>query len=197
MAISWEPFTYYWPTQSINWPTRILLNYNAIHDDGMEALLALTHWGRKKMAAIFPDDIFKCIFLIENVWISIKSSLRFVPKGPINTIPALLQIMAWHRPGDKPLSEPMMVSVLKHIYVTRPQWVKPATGGFPSHRGTSNVEFWQFYCCQPGQNVEHTIELNVIWDAMTLMWRHCNHQVLDQSINNDLAANHWIEPLVY
>ena len=32
--------------------------------------------------------------------------------------------MAWSRPGDKPLSEPMMVSLLTHICVTRPQWVK-------------------------------------------------------------------------
>ena len=32
--------------------------------------------------------------------------------------------MAWHRPGDKPLSEPMMVCLLTHICVTRPQWVK-------------------------------------------------------------------------
>ena len=39
---------------------------------------------------------------------SIKISLKFVPKGPIRTIPALFQIMAWRRPGDKPLSEPMM-----------------------------------------------------------------------------------------
>ena len=30
------------------------------------------------MAAIFPDDIFKCIFLDENVYISIKMSLMFV-----------------------------------------------------------------------------------------------------------------------
>ena len=70
----------------------------------------------------FPDDIFRCIFLNENVQISIKISLKFVPKGPINNIPALVQIMAWHRPGDKPLSEPMMVSLLTHICVTRPQW---------------------------------------------------------------------------
>ena len=72
----------------------------------------------------FPDDIFKCIFLNENVMLSIKFSLRFVPKGPINNIPALVEIMAWRRPGDKPLSEPMMVSLLTHICVTRPQWVK-------------------------------------------------------------------------
>ena len=57
----------------------------------------------------FPDDIFKCIFLNENVWISIKVSLKFVPRGPINKILALVQIMAWRRPDDKPLPEPMMV----------------------------------------------------------------------------------------
>ena len=72
----------------------------------------------------FPDDIFKRIFLNKNVWILIKISLKFVPKGPINNIKALVQIMAWHRPGDKPLSEPMMVKLLTHICVTWPQWVK-------------------------------------------------------------------------
>ena len=70
----------------------------------------------------FPDDIFKCIFLNDNVQISLKISLKFVPKGPINNIPSLVQIMAWRRAGDKPLSEPMMVSLLTHICVTRPQW---------------------------------------------------------------------------
>ena len=71
----------------------------------------------------FPDDIFKCIFLNENVDISIKISLKFVPKCPINNISSLVQIMAWRRPGDKPLSEPVMASLLTHICVTRPQWV--------------------------------------------------------------------------
>ena len=71
-----------------------------------------------------PDDIFECIFLKENVWIPIKISLKFVPKSPINNIPALAQIMAWGRPGDKPLSEPMLVRLPTHICVTRPQWVK-------------------------------------------------------------------------
>ena len=72
----------------------------------------------------FADDTFKRNFLNENVRISIAISLRFVPKGPINNIPALVQIMAWRRSGDKPLSEPMMVSLLTHICVTQPQWIK-------------------------------------------------------------------------
>ena len=71
----------------------------------------------------FADDTFKRVFLNENAVISIEISMKFVPKGPINNNPALVQIMAWRRSGDKPLSEPMMVSLLTHICVTRPQWV--------------------------------------------------------------------------
>ena len=73
----------------------------------------------------FADDIFKCIFLNENEWILPRISLKFVPRVRINNIPALVHIMAWRRPGGKPLSEPMMVSLLTHICVTRPQWVNP------------------------------------------------------------------------
>ena len=72
----------------------------------------------------FADDILKCIFLNENYGIPCKISKKFVPKGSINNIPALVQIMAWCRPGDKPLSEPMMVSLTTHICVTLPQWIK-------------------------------------------------------------------------
>ena len=71
----------------------------------------------------FADDVFLCNFLNENAWIPIKISLTFVPKGPINNIPALVQIMAWRRTSDKPLSEPMMVRLLTHICVIQPQWV--------------------------------------------------------------------------
>ena len=72
----------------------------------------------------FADNPFKRIFLNDTLTIAIKISLNFVPKGPIENIPALVQIRAWRRRGDKPLSEPMMVSLLTHICVTQPQWVK-------------------------------------------------------------------------
>ena len=62
--------------------------------------------------------------------ISIKISLTFVSKGPINSVPLLVQKMAWHRPGDKPLSEPILVS----LCVTRPQWVNTV--------GTDVVALW-------------------------------------------------------
>ena len=76
----------------------------------------------------FPDDNFKRIFFNEDVKIPIRISLKFVPKGPIDNIPSLVQIMAWRRAGHKPLFEPKMVNLLKHICVTRPQWVKHLFG---------------------------------------------------------------------
>ena len=69
----------------------------------------------------FADDIFKCIFLNENVWTSLKISLKCFLKGPINNISSLVQIMAWRRPGDKPLSEQLIASLPTHICMTRPQ----------------------------------------------------------------------------
>ena len=92
----------------------------------------------RKNGSHFPDGSFKCIYLNENVWISITISLKFVPNGPIDNIEALVQIMAWRRPGDKPLSEPMMVRLSTHICVTWPQWVKSISGipfWTPHHKG--------------------------------------------------------------
>ena len=64
----------------------------------------------------FADDTFKRIFLNENFRISIKISMKFVPKGSIYATSASVQIMAWRRPGDKSLSEST------HLFVSRPQW---------------------------------------------------------------------------
>ena len=60
------------------------------------------------MVAILADDSFKCIFLNAKDKIPIRISFKFVPRSLIDNIPALFQIMAWRRPGDKPLSEPML-----------------------------------------------------------------------------------------
>ena len=85
-------------------------------DVGMASNQLFNTLRRRQKGRHFPD-----------IWIafsSMKLSLKFVHKVGINNIPGLVQIMAWHRPGDKPLSEPVIVSLLMHICVTRPQWVK-------------------------------------------------------------------------
>ena len=76
-----------------------------------------------KMAAILADNIFKRIFLNENDKILIQISLKFVPKGPIDNNPALVQIMAWRQIGDKPLFEPKLwLDSLMHACSTRERW---------------------------------------------------------------------------
>ena len=58
----------------------------------------LTHWGRDNIAAISQTTLSNGFSLNKNVWISIKISLKFVPQGQIDNIPALVLIMAWHQP---------------------------------------------------------------------------------------------------
>ena len=101
----------------------------------------------------FADNIFKFIFLYENCWIWFKILLTKHNKW------ALVQIMAWHLTGDKPLSEPTMFNLLIHICVTWPQWVKPSpkrwfmNGMFSRNMSTfiqsaEVAEFWPLleYC---------------------------------------------------
>ena len=68
----------------------------------------LTHLPLDKMADTFADNIFKHIFLNENVRILIKISLRFVPRGSNDNKSALAQVMSWRRTGAKPLPEQML-----------------------------------------------------------------------------------------
>ena len=118
----------------------------------------------------FTDDIFKRIFFNESVWISIKSSLKFVPKGPINNIPALVQIMAWRHSGDKPLSEPMVVSLPTHICVTRPQWVNKYV-----QQNSDNQ--WALTLC-----------------LMFLIIRNCFNNMLEDTVSNTLVWSSCYQP---
>ena len=121
----------------------------------------------------FPDDIFKFIFLNENGRISIKISLKFVPKVPINNILALVQIMAWRRQGDKPLSEPMA-----HICVTRPQWVKHKLSflnrtNVTSRKHTSYNPYRLALSPRPvlrAQHVHFSWQYICIWSSSTDSW---------------------------
>ena len=122
----------------------------------------------------FADDIFKRIFENENVWISHGISLKFIPKVRINNIPALVQIMAWRRQGDKPLSEPMLVSLTTHICVIRPQWVKLSGRCFSYRDGgmLSNQSEW---------NIESS--LNVWYEVQNLTHGWILHPIKVKKIN--------------
>ena len=65
-----------------------------------------------QMAVILADDIFKWIFLNEYGRIPIQISLKFVPGSPVDKKPALVQVMAWRRTGDKPLPQLMLTQFI-------------------------------------------------------------------------------------
>ena len=93
-----------------NWKQKLILLYTCLFliSNKSMPMQYINTWSPRQNGHHVPDDISECIFSNDYIWIAIKIwLLKFAPEGPIN-IPALLQIMAWRRPGDKPLSEPMM-----------------------------------------------------------------------------------------
>ena len=100
------------------------------------SLHTLTHWGRDKMAAISQTTLSNSFSWMKIFEFRLDFHWSFIPTVQLIFIPALVLIMAWRRPGDKPLFEPMMVTSPKHICVSRPQWVNCCNI-------TSLLEKWQ------------------------------------------------------
>ena len=80
----------------------------------------LRHGGQDKMAAIFQATFLTRYSWMEMYAVRSKFHWSLFLGGPINNNLALVGIMDWRRPGDKPLTESMMFSLLRHICVTRP-----------------------------------------------------------------------------
>ena len=147
----------------------------------------------RKNGRHFADDIFRCIFVNEKFCILIKISLNFVPTGPIDNISALVQIMAWRCPGAKPLSEPMMVSLLTHICVTRPQWVilnclilsvqplKPLACWMISSERLIGLPFLIGFTCYKRRIM--------IWTYDFMLWTHCG---LMMPYGDTDLGQHWL-----
>ena len=64
----------------------------------------------RQNGCLFADDVYKYILLNENVWISIKISVKFAPKDPLG-LDKLNNIGSGNGlvpSGNKPLPEPML-----------------------------------------------------------------------------------------
>ena len=72
----------------------------------------------------FADNIFWCIFVNEMFHVLIKISLKFVSRNPIDNKPALVQVMAWRRLGNKPLSGPMLTQFTDAYMQHYGRWFK-------------------------------------------------------------------------
>ena len=113
----WSSLVQVMKHQAITWTSFTLFAFGPLRTQ-------LTHWGRDKMAAVSQTTHSNAFSWMKMLEFRLRFHWSLFLRVQINNNPALVQIMAWRRPGDKPLSEPMMVSLLTHICVTRPQWVK-------------------------------------------------------------------------
>ena len=123
-----------------------------------------------------PDDISICIFLNENCCTFIKTLLKFVPTGQSNNIPALAQIMACRLVGAKPLSEPVVFSLLTHICVTRPQWVNsinPREIGLGSKINIARIICWALLSSCEGKK---KTSLEIVQNWFRQMFGAIGHQ---------------------
>ena len=144
----------------------------------------------------FADDTFKRIFMNGNVRISINISLKFVPKGLINNVPALVYIMAWRRLDGKPLSEPMMVISLAHICVTRPQWVNRTSSAWCLNckirsyfvwkidfSGQSALHGEQAWCRRRSMNSNWCTGINTLQELLVSSLACCSYSGLNPLCN--------------
>ena len=75
----------------------------------------------KKNEWLFAGDIFKYIFVNENVCILIKISQNFVPEDPVVISRNWFRLIAWCLLGAMPLPEPILTNLNKTYGVSRPQ----------------------------------------------------------------------------
>ena len=129
----------------------------------------------RKNGRHFADDLFKCIFLDENVRNSIEISLKFLPNGPNNNIPALVQVMVWRRPRDKPLSRFLSLARSSSSSHIEPVWriyMRLWTGSsLLLHDWSPMRNQWRWYRLIAWALFKKTLNLNqntklpIQWDA--------------------------------
>ena len=124
----------------------------------------LTYWGRDKIYAIWQTTFSIVSFFNKNVWILLKVSLKFVPKVHINSIPALVQIIACHLPFGAYQATSHYLNQWRLVYgriyaslglneltqcngdafvITESLWPSAVIDRFPSQNATSSLIFME------------------------------------------------------
>ena len=128
------------------------------------------------------DAISLTIFSSAYSWMKrFEFWLKFHWSGPINNIPALVQIMAWCHPGNKPLSEPMMwliywcicaSVVLNELICEEIIWL---------NLHSLPPIFHNYF--PPFHNKSYIIgSVNRIQNTFDLIWLLCNHNAMCQDL---------------
>ena len=161
------------------------------------------------MADIFQTTFSKAFSWIKMFDFRLIFRRSLFPKGPINdNIPALVHIMTWRRSDDKPLYEPMVVSLITHICVTRPQWVNDFVW-FLCFKLCHSIDRWYlekilvalqvflhgYYGKWPLENPSPPspkslkCKTKALFLTNALQWRHNEHGVVSDHQPNDCLLN--------
>ena len=96
--------------------------------------------------------------------------------------------MAWRRPGDKPLSEPLMANLPTHICVARPQWVKCDFSLIPLFWHCLIVSHIIFVY---NSNITVTI-LKSVWPSDTIWWHRSGSTLAQIMACCPMAPSHYL-----
>ena len=133
--------------------------------------MVLTHRGREKIPTY--SNIIS--------WKKTYEYRLLFPNGEIYNIAALAQTMAWRRPSDKPLSEPMMVEHFMTMTVKICYKILSKTVPFSGHLGLHRMKCFQVIIqsilkhCMLGCGRHKSIANNDL--IMSSLWT-MNHQIL-------------------
>ena len=150
------------------------------------------HWPEPVTRENWPDNdnhkISDAIMLL-SCWCQDRDQNRIFPW--LNT-PALVQITGWRRPGDKPLSEPMMVNLLTHICISLPKRVKEY---FIS---TWHIYFWDnFFCYKIFEISTMRVYAISVWYIYTFINQNYSDNHIMQSLVFCQRMNYFMKKLKY
>ena len=134
----------------------------------------LTHLGWDQIAAISQTTFWNAFSWMKMYEFCFKISLKFVPKFWVNNIPALIQIMAWHWPGNN-----WQAIIWAHICVTWPQWVNIWCTFSPLLRLIITPK-WLSYTSSPRIELEFWIKyaeiLRKVFQCVPMKFNQCTWQ---------------------
>ena len=131
----------------------------------------LIYWGQNKMDTIFHTTFSNAFSWLKMYEFQLRFHWSLFLRVQLTISPASVQIMAWSRPGDKPLSEPMMVSLQTHICVIWPPWVKSIKHG-------TNLQKYAIQClhlCISKWN--YVFICTMIYSKLSILWPYASHQI--------------------
>ena len=129
---------------------------------GLYDILALTHLYLNTTAAISQTTFLNAFYGWTILYFDSNLTESFVSKGPIGNTSVLVQVMAWRRTGDKPLSEPMMTQF---------------TDAYMRHQGKiSRFDFENTTFCRmlSDKKISVVILTSLCWDS--IWYWYCLHK---------------------